>query len=593
MFHKKGSKRIKYSVPVILRLLLITLLLSTTACTKHREYDTVLNTADTLLSVRPDSVIQLLEPLASKQEKMEKSQKMRWQLLLLMAQNKCDTVFHSDSIQEELVKYYDSHGTPNERMLAHYLLGRAYSDMGEAPKALKSFQRATECADTLSEDCDFYNLCSIYGQMALLFNTHHMPVEELEAWEKYSHFSFRDGDTYNYILGKQLQILPYYEMDDTANCFKLTEEVHQLFKDNNMPDKAARVYPTAILVLLQHEQYQRARRLMDIFEKESGLFDEYGEISPGKEHYYNSKGMYYMGIHLPDSAEWYFRKLALSQYNRNYEAYSGLLSVYQSRGNVDSVMKYALLCKNALDSIHADEQTDAVATANALYNFNRMEQIAHLNIIKAERMKLWVWTIVFVFLFLSFAGIWGLHLYKKKKQIQLSQLKDSYMVAVRRYEEIKSDLEMLENDRSDIINNKKEEIEKLSHEIDQYRKQLNILSCQDRDVELLNTDTIADFREKAIGKRDTTPPTSDDWILLEELVRQYMPTFHARIISGKKLSNQERIVCIFTRLGFSNGDIAVLLNTSPQRVTNVKSSSNKKLFGNSNAGNLETNLLYL
>ena len=42
-----------------------------------------------------------------------------------MAQNKCDTVFRSDSLQHVLTDYYDRHGTPNERMWAHYLLGRA------------------------------------------------------------------------------------------------------------------------------------------------------------------------------------------------------------------------------------------------------------------------------------------------------------------------------------------------------------------------------------------------------------------------------------------------------------------------------------
>ena len=106
-------------------------LLNFTSCTKHRGYDAVLDTADSLVNEHPDSVIQLLEPLAIEKEKMASSQQMRWQLLLNSAQNKCDTIFRDDSLQLELVKYYDRHGSPNERMTAHYLLGRAYSDMGE------------------------------------------------------------------------------------------------------------------------------------------------------------------------------------------------------------------------------------------------------------------------------------------------------------------------------------------------------------------------------------------------------------------------------------------------------------------------------
>ena len=73
---------------------------------------------------------------------------MRHSLLTLKAQNKADVTFTSDSIAKVLVDYFDSHGTTNERMQAHYLLGRAYSDMGEAPRAVSSYQDAIDSADT-------------------------------------------------------------------------------------------------------------------------------------------------------------------------------------------------------------------------------------------------------------------------------------------------------------------------------------------------------------------------------------------------------------------------------------------------------------
>lgn len=37
-----------------------------------------------------------------------------------------------DSLLLEATKYYDRHGTPNQQIRAHYLLGCAYRDMGEA-----------------------------------------------------------------------------------------------------------------------------------------------------------------------------------------------------------------------------------------------------------------------------------------------------------------------------------------------------------------------------------------------------------------------------------------------------------------------------
>ena len=48
--------------------------------------------------------------------------------------------FTSDSTMLQVVDYYDSHGTPNERLRAHYMLGCVYRDLGEAPHALDCFQ---------------------------------------------------------------------------------------------------------------------------------------------------------------------------------------------------------------------------------------------------------------------------------------------------------------------------------------------------------------------------------------------------------------------------------------------------------------------
>ena len=50
------------------------------------------------------------------------------------------------------VGFFDEHGTPNDRLLAHYLLGLAYNDHGEAPMALQCYQDADDCADTTDDE---------------------------------------------------------------------------------------------------------------------------------------------------------------------------------------------------------------------------------------------------------------------------------------------------------------------------------------------------------------------------------------------------------------------------------------------------------
>ena len=116
--------------------------------------------------------------------------------------NQADTVFTSDSVARVLVAYFDHPWhRANDRMLAHYLLGRAHADMGEAPQAIEDYQTAVECADTTDSDCDFRLLRNVYGQMAEVFHAQNLPEDEMIAQKKYNHLSWIIGDTLSAIMG--------------------------------------------------------------------------------------------------------------------------------------------------------------------------------------------------------------------------------------------------------------------------------------------------------------------------------------------------------------------------------------------------------
>ena len=57
-------------------------------------------------------------------------ERMQEELLCARRMNKEYIDFTTDSVMKEVAAYYDRHGSPNERMEAHYLLGCAYRDTG-------------------------------------------------------------------------------------------------------------------------------------------------------------------------------------------------------------------------------------------------------------------------------------------------------------------------------------------------------------------------------------------------------------------------------------------------------------------------------
>ena len=106
----------------------------------------------------------------------------------------------------------------------------------------------------------------------------------------------------------------------------------------------------------------------------------------------------------------------------------------------------------------------------------------------------------------------------------------------------------------------------------------------------MNSDIVCAFRDMSIGKRGGRIPTNTEWKHLFRFFRQSMPAAHAVVGKDDKLSSMEMKTCVLTLLQFKNSEIAVLLDEKPQRVTNMKSRINKKLFGVEAASTLQDNL---
>ena len=148
---------------------LLLLILLMVACSERQAYVEALGRAKAMVNERPSDALAILDSLGTHESDFGKHFRMQYRLLRLNTLNKLDTVFHSTTEAQTLADYFDDHGTSNEQMLAHYLLGRAYYDLHEAPMALHSFQEAAEKADTTASDCDYRQLSRVYGQIGKLF----------------------------------------------------------------------------------------------------------------------------------------------------------------------------------------------------------------------------------------------------------------------------------------------------------------------------------------------------------------------------------------------------------------------------------------
>ena len=509
-----------------------------------------------------------------------RADRMRAVLDSALQQNRNYIPFTSDSTLLEVVDYYDRYGTPNDRLRAHYALGCVYRDLHDAPIALLTWERGIAAADTTAADCDFATLFRVYGQMASIYFRQYMPEKQLEAENAFSHYALCAGDTLNYIGGLLRRNDAYLALGDTAAVFRNIEHVRQLYLERGLKAEAAQVYPSAIQIALTRNQLEQAREMMNVFEGESGLFDEQGNIAPYREIYYYNKGMYYLGINRLDSAEHWFRRV-LSVNGLESNAYHGLLSLYKYKGNIDSTFKYSNLYDKALVDFMGQTKTTAISQAEGMYDYSRQQQMAQAQERRANSFKL----ALIAFLTIGFAIALRVRWIAKKRKEEKKQLLNTYHLALDELDKIKRETEVLRNATStnketdQLLKEKVEQIEELETLVDQLKKQVGETESITIKQKLEDTEIVKSFHSMAEFYDGNTPrtATAKEWGTLMETIRSCHPTFYF-FLQSHKLSDLKQKVCILSYLGFDNTAIETLTNANKGSISNARKSLAQELF---------------
>ena len=551
-------------------------------------YTSPLCAIDSVINEKPDSALRLLDSLSTEAATWPKSLRMRHSLLTLKAQNKADVTF-SDSTAKVLVDYFGSHGTTNERMQAYYLLGRAYSDMGEAPRAINSYQNAIDAADTTVTDFDFYTLSCVYSQMATVFYRQLLLTNEIEARRKASYYAFRANKPMWGIYNNEMIAGTYLLMNKKDSAEIILKSVLEQYRKYGYTQQALR--SSRMLMHLYTERSQRldeAKALMDQFEAESELFDKYHELPPSQRQYYNYKGKYYEAINKLDSAEFYYRKIYRPgmSYVSQDPMYRGLLSVFSKQHQADSIAKYAQLYCLANDSSIALKDQDLVAQMAATYNYNRLRDEAHESEVKAYK------TLIGLIIVIVLLGILSIIIFLNWKlyQNRIERLKKELADTADEYEENLRELRLLETTHKEEYKSEKSRLL-----ADNSRLQKRINELLQEDVISKHLTTSASFTEKAIVKRfrevSHKPLVSiaeGEWDELVLVFSNSYPTLY-HDLSVYCNTPQNIRVCILTALGIGGDEQANMLKTTKQRISNIKSTLNKALFNEASSRTLRRN----
>ena len=549
-------------------------------CGERRGYISMLERAKAVMNDRPDSALSVLDSLGQHEADFGKGFRMRYRLHRLNALNKVDTLFRSTTEAQELADYFDDHGTPNEQMLAYYLLGRAYYDIHEAPMALSCFQTASEKADTTAADCDFRQLSRVYGQMSNIFYYQGLYEQELECEDLSAKYGWKGNDPLTAICSLAGKIFVLKKQKETDSAIIVCEGMIYLLDSCGYSKQAASYYSTILRELVDKGDILKAKEYMAKYENESGYFDSNNNIETGREAYYYSKGYYYMATNQYDSAEYYFRKELRDgkDFNNQNGGSRGLALLFQKKHMPDSAAKYALYSYEMNDSVYAHMAMQEVEKTRAMYDYSRNQIIAEKAKEKAEREQRIVWAVLSILVLLMMASAYiAREVYKKRQEMQ-----EAYSRKVSDLAKAQADIVRLRSlaehteELSTLIAEKETEMQKMANEIDSYKEKLGT-QRESAESRLEESDIYHELKKKA-GK--AVELTNDDWHQVNVLAIETLPHFY-KFISSKKLelNDKEFKICMLVRMHFAPKDIANMLGVSQAYITKLRNNMMPKLFG--------------
>ena len=569
------------------RVILIYMLIfmSLSSCS-NRKYEQTITRADNLMELSQDSArsaLAILDSIRPDLSKMGKSTQMRYQLVYAKGMNKGYVDFTTDSLMKEIVDYYDNHGTCQQQMLAHYLLGCVYRDLGDSPASLSCYNDAVEKVDTTSSDCDYKLLTRVYEQQGALFLSQSMPQNALSAYQKAEKYAWIAKDTLSAVLSYEHLGNIYEYMDNMNKVIEVYENASRRYRQYGYPVQAARALGGAIQVLILTKQYAKAKKYMDVFEAESGYFQKDSSYSYiNYSHYYYLKGLYCLESH-SDSAKYWFTKcqeFAKTNNNKSFSAYAWYL-YYIKHQQMDSVAKYSEQAFAYNDSANLDMERDLMQKMQAIYDYDRWKNVAHNEEIKATRANLTLLVSILISVSVIIIGILTFLVYRKKRKLELQEKEEQENLIRQQIYDTKQELELLRtvNDRkiADVIKEKEQTINKLKEDLKDIRDKYSNSSLSDVDILLKESSIYKRIKYLELHPKETM--RENDWIELEETIEQLIPSFIPLL--KNRLNVIAYRICLLVKLEISTSSIAILLGLSSSAISKYRKIMLEKLCGRS------------
>lgn len=552
----------------------------TAGCSRY-EYPKQLVAADSTLSVKPDSAMHLLKAINISKFADDERAANYYRLLRIKADDKNYITHKTDSVILRLVDYYERR--PDDSLLtqAYYYAGSVYRDLNDAPEAIAYFQKA---ADRLADENNLRLESNTYTQMGFL--NMFLDIEK-EAnrlfWKSYKIDSILK-DTIFMIAGcRNIGNSFVSNFDSTLFYYQKALDLAKENKNDywvmRIKGQMARYY-IAIGDLKTAEEYIKP-------------MIEHPEISTQEST--NSMALrIFFGKKDYKKAEFHAQKLiegndislkALGYYTR--------AKIYATTNNPTKALDYMSLYEKATNEAERTSQTEAMAKANALYNYNLREK--ENDRLKLEKKDTQISYTIAICVIVLFVVSTILYYIKNREKAKRMQLKMILLEQINNKQQIES---------KSIIAKSKQEIENLRDDLSSANKKNEymqlFLNRQKEQIEYLNNEINRQSSEKDEFKQrlyasdiykttrnillECKPLKSRQWKLMEDEFSTQGTSFVEKLRAQFKLSEHEIHICMLVKMGMTVTESGILIGRTTGAVSLAKKRMYKKMFNKEGNG---------
>jgi tetratricopeptide (TPR) repeat protein len=545
--------------------------------------------ADSIMESNQDSAtaaLRILDGAKSLLPEFSKRQRMRYQLLYAKAMNKGYVNFTSDSTMKVVTKYYDRHGTANEKMLAHYLLGCTYRDLNDVPMELQCFQDAIECADTTKNGCDYHTLSRICSQISLIYQKYWLVQENFKTLDLMQKYALKDRDTLTYVAAIESRMHAFYAVNEYDSVIIYCQKASKILRKLGYNQRADIDLSGSALAYMFKGDYNSADKMLKIYEMSLHKMKNIN----GYEVFFYNKGKYYLDINSLDSAEYCFRKeyKIAKDYNNKIASTRGLSLLFQKKNKPDSTAKYAMLSYALNDSAYNQNLAKNLQLMTARYNYERNKKIAAINKNRAETYKLTAIVIFVVLLFVISVFIFSFFIFRQRRKNKYLMLKNQYEYDIIELEKEKNSLNSLLSQKekkfgqkeirfNNEIIAKEKKIRLLNEQIDKAKISLRI-DDESQFLQYLSTKTIYSLF-KAYNKNVRLNPSTKEWEELFMFVDGILPDFRIFLLDRHGINTTDYKICVLLVLRFKLSEIRRLTGLSTSALSNERSRLLKNVYG--------------